>query len=127
MKAVDLMTTDVVTAREGMLLTEVVELLLSKGISGLPVTDDERKLVGIISEIDLVNLTFSGNAGDTTVGEVMTKHVIALRPDSDMGELVECFSRGRLRRVPILEKGKLVGIVSRRDILRQMLKQYNGS
>lgn len=126
MKAGDLMTTDVITARKDMMLTEVMELLLRWHISGLPVVDDEGNLVGIISEIDLVNLTFSGNAADTSVEEVMTRNVTTFAPDSDLAQLIECFSRGRLRRVPIVENGRVVGIVSRRDILREMLKRYGG-
>ena len=126
MKAGDLMTTDVITAGKDMMLTEVMELLLRWHISGLPVVDDESNLIGIISEIDLVNLTFSGNAADTSVEEVMTRNVITFQPDSDLAQLIECFSRSRMRRVPIVENGKVVGIVSRRDILREMLKRYGG-
>lgn len=126
MKAADLMTTDVITVRKDMVLTKVMELLLRWHISGLPVVDEEDKLVGIISEIDLVNLTFSGNAADTQVEEVMTKKVTTFDPGSDLAELIECFSRQRLRRVPIVENGKVVGIVSRRDILRELLRRYEG-
>jgi len=126
MRAADLMTTDVITAKKDTVLTKAMDLLLRWHISGLPVVDEEDNLVGIISEIDLVNVTFSGNAADTRVEEVMTRNVTSFAPDSDLAQLIECFSRGRLRRVPIVENGKVVGIVSRRDILREMLKRYGG-
>ena len=108
-----------------MRLTEVMELLLRHGISGLPVVDDEGNLLGIISEIDLVNSAFSGNAADTSVEEVMSTNAVSFASDAELADLVQTFSSKRLRRVPIVEKGKVVGIVSRRDILREMMRRYD--
>lgn len=121
----DIMTTNVITANKDMLLTEVMELLLRWHISGLPVVDDNGRMVGIISEIDLVNLAFDGNAADTRVEEVMSKDVVSFGPEASLSELVKCFSKQRLRRVPIVEGDKVLGIVSRRDILRDMLRRYD--
>ena len=123
-KARDIMTTNIIATKKDIHLTEVMALLLRNHISGLPVEDDEGNLIGIISEIDLVNSVFSGNAADTTVEEVMSKAVLSFSPDTELAELVQVFSSKRLRRVPIVDKGKVVGIVSRRDILREMLKRY---
>lgn len=120
----DIMTKNVITASPDMLLTEVMDLLLRSSISGMPVVDEDGTLVGIISEIDLVNLAFSGNAADTRVKEIMTKDVVYFGPRADMGELVQCFSTKRLRRVPIVEDNKVVGVVSRRDIMRDIFRQY---
>jgi len=124
-KAADIMTTTVITAKKGMVLTEVIALLLRWHISGLPVIDDEDKIVGIISEIDLVNLTFDGNAADTKVEEVMVTDIVSFSPNTELATLVQAFSKGHLRRVPIINEGKVVGIISRRDILREMLRRYN--
>ena len=124
-RACDVMSKDIIKASPEMLLTEVMDLLLRWSISGLPVVDDQGKLVGIISEIDLLNLAISGNAADTRVREIMTKNVISYGPDTDMGELVQCFSTKRLRRVPIVEDGKVVGVVSRRDIVRYISRHYD--
>jgi CBS-domain-containing membrane protein len=124
-KAADIMTTNVITAKKDMVLTEVIALLLRWHISALPVVDDEDKLVGIVSEIDLVNLTFDGNAADTTVEEIMVTDIVSFSPNTHLADLVQTFSKRHLRRVPIVEEGKVVGIVSRRDILREMLRRYN--
>lgn len=124
-KAADIMTTNVITAKKDMVLTEVISLLLRWHISALPVVDDEDKLVGIVSEIDLVNLTFDGNTADTTVEEIMVTDTVSFSPDTQLDDLVQTFSKRHLRRVPIVEEGKVVGIVSRRDILREMLRRYN--
>jgi len=123
-KARDIMTTNIIATKKDIHLTEVMALLLRNHISGLPVEDDEGNLIGIISEIDLVNSVFSGNADGTTAEEVMSKAVLSFSPDMELAELVQVFSSKRLRRVPIVDKGKVVGIVSRRDILREILKRY---
>jgi CBS domain-containing protein len=125
MKARDVMTTTVTTATKDMRLTEVMALLLRHHISGLPVVDDDGNLIGIISEIDLVNSAFSGNAADTIVEEVMSSSPTSFPADAELADLVQTFSAKRLRRVPIVDKGKVVGIVSRRDILREMLRRYD--
>lgn len=124
-KATDIMTTNVITVKKDVILTEAIALLLRWHISALPVVDDEDKMVGIISEIDLVNLTFDGNAADTIVEEVMVTDIISFSPNTELADLVQTFSKRHLRRVPIIDKDKVVGIVSRRDILREMLRRYN--
>ena len=124
-KAADIMTTNVITAQKDMVLTDVIALLLRWHISAMPVVDDEDRIVGIVSEIDLVNLTFDGNARDTTVEEVMVTDIVSFSPDTELADLVQSFSKKHLRRVPIIDKGKVVGIVSRRDILRELLRRYN--
>lgn len=124
-KAADIMTTNVITAKKNMVLTDVIALLLRWHISAMPVVDNEDKMVGIVSEIDLVNLTFDGNARDTIVEEVMVTDTISFSPNTELADLVQTFSKRHLRRVPIIDKGKVVGIMSRRDILREMLRRYN--
>jgi len=124
-KAADIMTTNVITAKKNMVLTDVIALLLRWHISAMPVVDEDDRMIGIVSEIDLVNLTFDGNAADTTVEEVMVTDIVSFGPDAQLADLVQSFSKNHLRRVPIIDKGKVVGIVSRRDILREMLRRYN--
>ena len=123
-KASDIMTTNVITAKKDMVLTDVMALLLRWHISALPIVDDEDKMVGIVSEIDLVNLTFDGNAADTIAEEVMVTDIVSFSPNTELAGLVQSFSKRHLRRVPIIDKGKVVGIVSRRDILREILRRY---
>ena len=123
-KAADIMTTNVVTAGKDMVLTDVIALLLRWHISALPVVDDDNKMIGIVSEIDLVNMTFDGNARDATVDEVMATDITSFGPEAELAELVQSFSKHHLRRVPIVDGGKVIGIVSRRDLLREMLRWY---
>jgi len=118
------MTTNVVTVKKDMVITDVIALLLRWHISALPVVDEDNKMVGIVSEIDLVNVTFDGNAANTTVEDVMTTEIISFNPTTQLADLVRSFSERHLRRVPIIDEGKVVGIISRRDLLREMLRRY---
>jgi CBS domain-containing protein len=124
-QAKDIMTTNVVTARKDMSLTDVMRLLLRWHISGLPVIEEDGTLAGIITEIDVANMAVSGNASDTRVIEVMSRDVVSFPPETDLSELVHSFSSRRFRRFPIVENGRVTGIVSRRDILREMLRHYD--
>jgi CBS domain-containing protein len=123
--AADIMTSPVILAQEEMRLTEVIGLLLRWNISGLPVVNDAGKLVGIITEHDVMNFAFDGQAAEATVGEAMSKDVMSFPPGVDIETLVNTYVSKRIRRVPIVEDGKVVGIVSRRDILREMQRMYD--
>ena len=123
-KARDVMTTRVVSVHADTVLIEAIEMLLRYGISGLPVVDDDEKLLGIVCEHDMMNFVFSGDAETTRVKEAMTPDVYTFPPEKTLAEIVNIFASRRIRHVPIAENGRLVGIVSRRDILREMLRIY---
>ena len=119
------MTTNVVTASPDMLVIDVIRTLLHWHISGLPVVDDNGNLLGIITEHDVVNFIISGNAADTKASEVMTKTVETYVPDTPFEEIVNHFAAHRIRRVPVVEGEKVVGIISRRDIIVEMNRIYD--
>ncbi|MDI6773965.1 MAG: CBS domain-containing protein [Verrucomicrobiota bacterium] len=121
----DIMTTAVITADPDMLLTDVIKLLLRWRISGVPVVDATGRLVGVITEHDVMNFAFSGNARDTRVSEAMTKDVTVFPPDTPVEALANWCASKRIRRAPIVEDGRVVGIVSRHDILREMNRVYD--
>ncbi|MFC2013839.1 CBS domain-containing protein [Chloroflexota bacterium] len=123
--AKDIMTQTVITVKEDMILTDVIKLLLRWHISGIPVVDDDNNLLGIITEHDVVNFTLSGDAADTKTREVMTKQVETSTPDTLFVEIVNNFASKQIRRIPVVENGKVVGIVSRRDIIREMDRIYS--
>lgn len=124
-KASDIMMTTVVTIAPEAKLTEAIKLLLQHAISGLPVVDDQGHLAGIITEHDIMNFAFSGNAAHTTVAEAMTREVISFSPDTPIETLINYCAKHRIRRVPIVQGKKIVGLVSRRDILREMDRIYS--
>jgi len=121
----EIMTSTVITASEDMLVTDIIKLLLRWHISGLPIVDDKGKLVGIITEHDVVNFALSGYAADTRASEVMTQNLVTYSPDTLVVEVINYFAAHRIRRVPVVENGEVVGIISRRDIVRYMDQMYN--
>jgi CBS domain-containing protein len=124
-KAKDIMSTNVVTAGPDMLVIDVIKTLLHRHISGLPVVDDDGNLLGIITEHDIVNFILSGNAAETKALEVMSRTVQTYAPDTPFEEIVNHFAAHRIRRVPVVEGGKVVGIISRRDIIVEMNRIYD--
>lgn len=123
-KASDIMTHPVVTVRPDAFLIDAIKLLLRHHISGLPVVGQDGKLVGVITEHDIINIALSGDAEDTKVEQVMTRSVVSFPPDATLASLATALGDRRIRRVPIVQDGAVVGVVSRRDILREVLFLY---
>jgi len=121
----DIMTATVIMAKEDMFVTDLMKLLLRWHISGLPVVDDDGMLLGIVTEHDVMNFALSGDAANTRASEVMTKQVETYSPDTLVVEIINHFAARRIRRVPVVEDGKVVGIISRRDIVREMDRIYS--
>lgn len=123
-EARDVMSRNVVTTGGDVKLLEAMKLLLDKDISGLPVVSSGNELAGMLTEHDIMNFAFSGDADSTFVKEAMSTEILTFSPDANLYSIVNCFATHRIRRVPIVENGKVVGIVSRQDILREMLSMY---
>jgi len=121
LKAKEIMTKNVTTIHEDKTLFDAIETLVCKEISGLPVVNDRGRMVGIITEKDILNFVFSGNLKNTKVKDIMTKDVVSYSPDDDVDTIAIAISQERFRRVPIIKNEKLVGIIARRDIIRVAL------
>jgi len=121
LKAKDIMSKTVTTIRSDGTLLDAIQLLVCKEISGLPVVDDGGKMIGIITEKDILNFIFSGNLKNTKVADAMSKEVVSFSPETDMDTIALAVGQNRFRRVPIVKEDKVVGIVSRRDIIRSAL------
>jgi CBS domain-containing protein len=115
-RAKDIMTTRVVTVKPSTPIPDAARLLVRRKISGVPVVDekDKTKVVGILTEADLL----AAPAGAKTVAEVMRKRVISVAPDTSVDDIAATLVKRKIKRVPVLDGGKLVGIVSRIDVLR---------
>ncbi len=114
----DAMTTDVVTARA----TEEIDAVGARLVEGrhrsLPVVDEQRRLVGLVSEADILGKEpRSGRAGGRTVGSVMTKDVVTLSPDDSIASARLLIAEHGLRMVPVVEGGRVVGVLSRSDLV----------
>jgi len=124
-KVSDIMTRAVVVVKPDMRLTEAIKVMLKNNVSAVPVVDAQQDLIGIITEYDIMNSAFSGNAAETTVAEVMIRDVVTFTPDTDTETLVNFSAKRRMHRMPVVEGRKVVGMVSRRDILREIDRLYS--
>src|SRR5580700_1512920 len=143
MRAIDVMVRDVVTVRPDTEIAEAIRLLAEQDVSALPVIGDDGKLVGMISEADLLHRVEIGTetrrpwwqeslTGASTlaaefakshgkkVGEVMTEGVIAVDVDTSLAEIAALLERKRIKRVPVVRDGMLVGIVSRSNLIQAL-------
>jgi CBS domain-containing protein len=115
--AKELMNAQVFTIGKEEDVYEAVRLMVLNNITGLPVVEEDGTLAGIITEKDVLPL-LSEPALSGTVAEFMTTEVVCFQPEDNLREIAESFRRNQFRRVPIVRGDKLVGIVSRRDIIR---------
>ncbi len=122
------MKTNVVTVEKGTPIAEAVRKLVEHDFTGLPVVDDKNRVVGILSEKDVLALSLRRieGADDSVdkglrVDDFMTRDVVCIEATDSFASLCSCLMKNEFRRVPIVTKGKLVGIVSRRDIILHIL------
>lgn len=137
----DVMIAPVITVKPSATVQEVAKLFLEKQISAAPVLDDTGKLVGIVSEGDLLHRVEAGTerhrqwwlqafidddtlaaeyvkAHGRKVSDVMTRSVIAAAPHTPLHEVATLMEKNAIKRLPVLENGQLVGIVSRSNLLQ---------
>jgi CBS domain-containing protein len=147
MKARDIMTASVASIAAAASVADAVSAMLDRRVSGLPVVESNGALVGIVTEGDFLRraelgtehkvgrwlrLFFSpGRAAvdyahdqGRRVGDVMTAPAIAVGPDASVQEIVDLMTRHAVKRLPVVEDGRLVGIVSRSDLLRALDRSW---
>jgi CBS domain-containing protein len=142
MRARDLMSTPVITVTPETSVKQAASLLSSHGFTALPVVDDDNCLVGIVTEADIVRDRFprdpryrhvyvnyvAGAIDDfvstvaATVGAVMTPAVTAMSAETDVVDVVSAMLGNRVRSMPIVEGSRLVGILTRRDLVRALAR-----
>lgn len=143
MKAADVMVSKVITVRPDVSVHDVARVLLANRISAVPVVGDDQELLGIVSEGDLLRRVEAGTqrggswwvarqtasirqvlaedfvkSRSQKVSDVMTRYVITAEPDTPLTEIVSLFETNHIKRVPIVENERVIGIVSRANILQ---------
>jgi CBS domain-containing protein len=119
--------TNVVTIRPEQLVREATVLLGKHNIGALVVVDEADKPVGIISERDIIRQAARNEQVFTqVVGEIMTRDLITGLPQDDLHSVANTMTEKRIRHLPIVEKGKLVGIVSIGDVVKAQRDHYRG-
>lgn len=141
MKAHDVMVSPVITVKPNASVREVAKIFIDRRISAVPVVDDQGRLVGIISEGDLLHRSEAGTerkrsswllllTGNDTlaaeyvraharkVADVMTRNVITAAPDTPLHEIASLLEKNAIKRVPIVKDGQVVGLVSRANLIQ---------
>lgn len=148
MLAKDIMTREVITVKPETSVEKVASLLVENKISGIPVVNDKNEVVGVVTEKDLIvkaselkvpfyitlfdSIIFLENPirfnNDlkkyvaSQVKDAMTTNVLVVEEDTPVSEIVSIMQNKRINRVPVVRNGKLVGIITRNDILKSMVK-----
>jgi CBS-domain-containing membrane protein len=148
MKASDVMTTKVITVGPSKTVQEIAETLLTHRISAVPVVGDDGAVLGIVSEGDLIHRVEAGTerhrawwldliADKTTIArdflkshairasDIMSRPVVSVGPDTPLADVAALLERRRIKRVPVLTDGKIVGIVSRANLLQAIAARKN--
>ncbi len=122
----EIMTTGLLTLKPDMPIFHAISMLLKNRISGAPVVDQSGKLAGILSEKDCLRVFaneafFSQNAGGL-VSDYMSINIMSIDPDDDVFKAADIFLKNSFRRLPVVDDGRLVGQISRRDVLKASLQ-----
>ncbi len=117
MQARDIMTHEVIFIGPGASVQDAARLLSDYNISGVPVLDGER-MVGIVTEADII-----GKDGDR-VADIMTRRVVSVREDTPVDDIAQILTSNRFKRVPVLRGERVVGIVSRANIVRMIASRW---
>jgi len=117
----DIMIKEVESIRPESTLSQAVAFLVRHHVGGAPVVDDCGQLVGEISEAALIDTLFNAELGNAPVSRYMTRDVQMVRPNDPLSHAARLFALYSFRRLPVVEDRKLVGIVSRRDLMSHAL------
>jgi len=117
----DVMSDEVVTIRPDDTLTEAVRILCSHHLSGAPVVSPRGEVLGFISEFGLMDVLFDAGARSAPVSDYMSRDVYVIDPEDSIADAATMFALYGVRRLPVVENGTLLGIVTRRDLLHHAL------
>jgi CBS domain-containing protein len=115
-----IMTDNLVTIRPDAAIEDAIKLLLTQEISGLPVTDDDGHLVGIITEFALLAVVYDQQVKNHTVAQHMTRELITVEANDPISRVADLCIVHRVRRLPVMKEGRLAGLIARRDVLRAL-------
>ncbi len=121
MKISEIMSERVVTIDQREPVIAAARLLKRMNLGALPVTDRSGKLVGMLTDRDIVVrcVAAGGDPREMTVGDIMSRGVVTASPESEVSDAARRMGRGQVRRLPVVEDGKLVGMLSLADMARR--------
>ncbi len=121
-RAKTIMKTNVISIARDTEVYEAIRLMAEKNVTGLPVVNEDQSLAGVITEKDVLRLLYDSEDLPGTVEEFMTTDVTCFDQEDSLIDIVDSLINNHFRRVPILDEDRLVGIISRKDIIAYILK-----
>jgi len=123
LKAKDIMQKPVIAATPRASLRDIASQIIKHGFSGMPVVEQDGKVLGVITEADIVYSLIDGHRlENVTAADFMTTPPATVDVETSLEEVMRTLQERRIVRVPVTEQGKLVGIISRRDVIRAVLE-----
>jgi CBS domain-containing protein len=114
----DAMSREVITVTPETTVEAAIHLFLERNISGAPVVDQNGRLRGIITQFQLLEVLYDPNVKNSKIEECMTRNVFTIEEDALLGTAANLLVVHRIQRIPVVRHGSVVGIISRRDLLR---------
>ncbi len=125
LEAKEIMTKKVVCIKKNIPVVDAIRLMAENNVTGIPVVEEDKTLIGILSEQDVLRLFHTyEDEKDRTVYDFMTQPAIHFEQEEPLIDICYCLRDNPIRRVPITSNGKVVGVISRSDILKCILKLW---
>lgn len=124
MKESGIIERKVITIKDRATIREAAELMIKNKISGMPVIDKRGQLIGFISERDIIKAISIGDSVGRLAKDIMTKDVIAIDENASVEDASQLFHTHPIRYIPVIRRGKVVGIIARKDLIKTLLGQY---
>jgi len=119
----DLMIKDVVTAKKDISVKQCIDILFKMHIASIVIIDEDRKIIGVFTERDIIRVIAQDIALNTLLEDVMTTNVVTVSIDSTFAEAKELMRTYRIRRIPVVDsEGKLTGLISFRHIIDELFE-----
>ncbi|MGW6442682.1 CBS domain-containing protein [Lentzea sp. NPDC055074] len=122
MRAREIMTSPAITVKPEVPVRGAAALLVSHGFTALPVVDDDKRLIGIVTEADLLRNGYGDETGSSRVGDVMTTPAVGMDGDAQVPVLARAMVDDHVRCFPIVDGAQVVGVVTRRDLVRALAR-----
>ncbi len=127
MKAYDIMSIDVEAAKENATVTEIGTRLILRTINGMPIIDDDGKVIGILTIIDILRAIKDNKNIDTlTAGDLMTRNPTIIKQETDIMDIIDILDKKGVEMVPVVDEEKdsrIIGVVSRKDIIEEKFNE----
>jgi CBS domain-containing protein len=127
MKAYDIMSTDIEAAKENATISEVGTRLILRSINGIPIIDDDGKVIGILTIIDILRaIRDNKNIDGLKAGDIMTRNPIVINQKTDMMDMIDIMDKKGIEMIPVVDEesdNRIIGVVSRKDIIEEKFNE----